>query len=111
MVTNGEQAIESIRRNDYAAIVLDLMLPVTNGFEVLQFVRAERPALMRSIVVMTAASNRTLHHFDETSVGALVRKPFDLDVLLETISDVSRTEWPDARAGETTQRTSSYRVH
>lgn len=111
VVSNGEQAIECIRRKSYRAVLLDLMLPGTNGFEVMQFVRAERPAVMRRIIVMTAASNRTLDHFDENSVAALIRKPFDVGVLLETLERVSRTEWPDVPAVETTPRTSSYRVH
>jgi DNA-binding response OmpR family regulator len=111
VVANGEHAIECIRRKRYSAILLDLMLPGWNGFEVIQYVHAERPSLMSRIIVMTAASNQTLHHFDVSSVGALLRKPFDIDELLETINRVTRTEWPEVLDGEMMPRISSYRVH
>lgn len=110
-VADGDRAIECIRRKNYRAILLDLMLPGTNGFDVLQFIRAEKRELMQRVIVMTAASNLTLTHFDASSIGALLRKPFDINDLIEKIASVSRTTLPDAPAVEKRQRTSSYRVH
>jgi two-component system response regulator (stage 0 sporulation protein F) len=111
VVSNGEHAIECIRRKRYSAVLLDLMLPGTNGFEVLQFVRAEKPSLMPHIIVMTGASNQTLRHFDDCSIGALLHKPFDVHELLDVIGRVSRRGWLEAPAAGMTPRISSYRVH
>jgi two-component system response regulator VicR len=111
VVSNGDHAIECIRRKRYGAILLDLMLPGTNGFEVLHFVRAEKPLLMPRIIIMTAASNQTLSHFDDTAIGALLHKPFDVQELLDTVACVSRTAWPEVHAAGMRPLTSSYRVH
>ncbi|CAM5457875.1 DNA-binding response regulator OS=Streptomyces antimycoticus OX=68175 GN=SSPO_036360 PE=4 SV=1 [Streptomyces antimycoticus] len=37
---NGEKALSLIRHNDYAVIVLDLMLPGRNGYDVCRTLRA-----------------------------------------------------------------------
>lgn len=109
-VADGRAAIDCIRRQRYAAILLDLMLPETNGFEVIDYVRAERRDLMKSIVVITAASKHTLQDFDDSTVGALVRKPFDIHKLIETLDRVTGTERPERRGAETPPRTSAYCV-
>lgn len=78
-VDDGEQAIDVLRKRSYGAIVLDLMLPKVNGFEVLKFLKAVQPANMEKVIVLTAASDLTLRDFHYVgSVGALVRKPFDI---------------------------------
>jgi DNA-binding response OmpR family regulator len=67
--------------------------------------------MMKRVIVMTAASNLTLHHFDRQSVAAMLRKPFDINELLDTIAEVTRTAMPAVHDGETPPRTSAYRVH
>ena len=79
---DGDEAIGRLRRNDYDAIVLDLLLPARNGFEVLRFLKAERPHLLPRVVVITAAAEATLREFNERHrVAAVLRKPFDIDEL------------------------------
>ncbi|HEX3582250.1 MAG TPA: response regulator [Thermoanaerobaculia bacterium] len=107
-IEDGRAAIDRIRRKPYAAILLDLMLPDTNGFEVIDYVRAEKPSLMPSIIVITAASRHTLHDFDASTIGALVRKPFDIHLLIETIDAITGRERPAPHGGETRPRTSAY---
>ena len=87
---------------DYDALVLDLMLPGRNGFDVLQFLRAEQPDALRRTVVVTAASEATLQHFDAKSVHALIRKPFDIEELTLAVDDCRalRTESLGPTGGE-----------
>ena len=106
-VADGRIAIDSMRRKTYGAILLDLMLPDTNGFEVIDYVRAEKPELMESIVVITGASKHTLHDFDDSTIGALVRKPFDIHELVETLDRVTGKAKPEPLGGETLPRTSA----
>jgi DNA-binding response OmpR family regulator len=110
-IGDGRAAIDRIRRKEYGAILLDLMLPEANGFEVIDYVRAERPLLMQSIIVITAASKHTLQDFDASTVAALVRKPFDIHSLIETIDTITRTERPEPHVSGTRPRTSAYLVH
>ena len=110
-VGEGGVAIDCMRRKDYGAILLDLMLPGTNGFEVLQYIYAEQRELMKSVIVITAASKHTLQDFDDSTVGALIRKPFDIHRLLETLDRVTRRENPEHRGDEKPPLTSAYHVH
>ncbi len=53
-VQSGEQALETLSSNRFAALVLDLLMPGMDGFEVIRQVRAQ-PALKElPILVMTA---------------------------------------------------------
>lgn len=83
--TNGHEAIQCLRRRRYNAVLLDLMLPGQNGFDVLHYIRAERPRLLPRVIVVTAASRRTLGDVDTSGVRALVQKPFDVYQLLDEL--------------------------
>ena len=109
-VGDGQIAINCIRRSPYSAILLDLMMPDTNGFEVIEYVRTEKPELIQSIVVITAASKHMLQDFDASELGALVRKPFDIHSLIDTIDRVTGTERPERCGDETLPRTSADHV-
>jgi len=108
---DGRVAIDCIRRKRYSAILLDLMLPDTNGFEVMDYMRAEKPQLMKSIVVITAASKHTLQGFDDSTVATLIRKPFDIYRLIETLDRVTGKERPEHRGDETLPLTGAYLAH
>ena len=101
---DGETALNLLRRSCYDVIVLDLMLPGRNGFEVIREIRVTRPEILSRTIVLTAASDSTLRDFAEaSSVRRLIRKPFDLiDFVQEVLScgSVTRSGTPatDRRA-------------
>jgi DNA-binding response OmpR family regulator len=84
-VGDGATGIARLRSNDYSAVLLDLMLPKINGFEVIHEMRSWAPELLRRTIIITAASEATLRDFDRSQVFALLRKPFDLGELVTTI--------------------------
>jgi len=87
LASEGDDAQKKLRRFDYDAVLLDLMLPKLNGFEVLRFLKAERRAMLERVIVVTAVAEITLRDFDDQKlVWALLRKPFDLNQLLETVT-------------------------
>ncbi len=67
------------------------MPPKVNGFDVLQFLRAEQKSLLANVIVMTAAADRTIQHFDRESVGAFLRKPFELRDLASALATCVRS--------------------
>ena len=95
LAKDGAKALELIRRRSYSAVVLDLMLPKMNGFELLREIRACRPALLCRTIIITAASEMTLRDFDGGGARAMLRKPFDirdlLDALVSCCGQVERT--------------------
>jgi DNA-binding response OmpR family regulator len=83
-VSNGDQALAWIRRNETEFIILDLALPDIDGLEVLKHVKEERPDM--SVLILSARR-------DLASKLAGLRggardymvKPFSFDELVERI--------------------------
>lgn len=85
---NGKEAIERLSNHDrtYDAILLDLMLPIVSGIEVIAYLKVTRPETLDRVIVVTAASNATLKAFGDLSrIRTLLRKPFDLGELVEEV--------------------------
>jgi DNA-binding response OmpR family regulator len=82
---DGNDAVNLLRRAEYDAILLDLMLPGQFGFDVIRFLNVERPRMSPRVIVLTAASDATLRDFDRSQVHAVMRKPFDVDALLDRV--------------------------
>ena len=82
---DGDDAVHRLRNAEYDAILLDLMLPGQFGFDIIRFLNAERPAMSPRVIVLTAASQATLHDFDESQVHTVMRKPFDIHQLLSNV--------------------------
>lgn len=96
--TDGTEALESIGRDDYEAILLDLMMPRTGGFEVIDHLASHRPDVLGRIIVMTAASGLVKH---ETlrRIRATMMKPFAIGDLLQAVrSCISDHQNPTRRA-------------
>jgi DNA-binding response OmpR family regulator len=82
---DGVRALELIRRHSYSALLLDLMLPKMNGFELLREIRCCAPALLRRTIIVTAVSDATLRDFDGGGTLVLLRKPFDIADLVDAL--------------------------
>ena len=87
VVSQGQQAIEKIAQNEYAALLLDLMAPTEGGLTVIKHLRETRPELLKRVVLVTASPESVLRGIDK-DVAAIVRKPFEAKDLIETISRV-----------------------
>jgi CheY-like chemotaxis protein len=78
---NGKEALKAMRAGEVQLVVLDLMMPVMNGWEVLE-ARAANPELQRiPVVVVTANLGTDLGAALEKGICALLPKPFDLGAL------------------------------
>jgi len=83
---DGNEAIEHLKKNSYDAILLDLMMPTASGFEVLAWMHQEkRGAPKHCVIILTAMPEKELAHLTEDRVFAVIRKPFDIDELMDTV--------------------------
>lgn len=96
-VNDGAQALDRLAHQNYAVMVLDLMMPITNGFDVLSALAEKQPPLLRKTIVITGVSERDLAKVDADTVFAVLRKPFDIDCLVTTIHDCARQNTRRAR--------------
>ena len=87
---NGTDALAEVRTRRPALIVLDLMLPDLDGFEVCRRVRAEAQATGRPIpvIIILTALDGAKSRQQGLDCGAVdyLTKPFDPDQLMEVIS-------------------------
>jgi len=85
VASDGRAAFSQISRNAYSVILLDLMMPDVNGFELLGRLARECPSLLPRVIVMTGASRRVVQTLDTSCIWGLVRKPFDIDDLVDAV--------------------------
>ena len=64
-VGNGEAALDAVRRNPPDVLLLDVMLPVRDGFEVCQTIRQNPSYAGLKIVMLTAKGRETEVHLYE----------------------------------------------
>ena len=89
-VGSGEAALDAIRRNPPDVLLLDVMLPVRDGFEVCQTIR-QNPSLARLKIVMLTAKGRDTEITKGLALGAdaYVTKPFATRDLLATVKNLA----------------------
>lgn len=85
---DGREALAKLRQRTYSVVLLDLMMPNTNGYEVLEELRhfPRRPF----VIVITAAALGFAVELDPSIVHAVIRKPFDVDLVAAVIIDCAR---------------------
>jgi CheY-like chemotaxis protein len=74
--TDGREAIELLRQNAYAVVLLDLMMPVVDGLSVLDAIKADLPN-PPVVLVVTGASRSLIEQVDTSRIHGVIRKPFD----------------------------------
>jgi DNA-binding response OmpR family regulator len=82
--TNGSDALEKIERTPYNAVVLDLMMPGSSGFDVLARLQGTDPQ-HKFVIIMSAASSDVVVNAVTPNVFAALRKPFDLGELIAAV--------------------------
>ena len=79
---DGQEALEHLRRSPVCLIVLDLMMPVMNGWE-FRAQQTRDPALA-AIPVMIITAHNSARVADLGAIGCMT-KPIELDRLLEQV--------------------------
>jgi DNA-binding response OmpR family regulator len=74
---DGRAAIAHLRDKDFSVVVLDLMVPEVNGFEVIDFIKREEKRV--PVAVVSAVSQQALTDLDLDVVKLVISKPFDVD--------------------------------
>lgn len=86
IVSNGQAVLQRLHRDDFAAVVLDVMLPGMNGFEVLAQIRADRGLASLPVVVLTAKGQANDRRTAETlGASAFITKPFSNDEVVDRV--------------------------
>lgn len=100
VANNGEEALEQLLVERPDLVLLDVMMPEFNGWEICKYVK-EKPQLDHTAVLILTAIGKTVNDLTSPLYGAdaYLDKPFDLDELNDTISRLLAErghEWNEA---------------
>jgi CheY-like chemotaxis protein len=82
---DGRQALECVRRDNYDVVLLDMAMPVMDGWQLARVL--DDSAINVPLVAMTAARSSAVLA-KEVRAAAYLTKPFDIDTVLSTVEQV-----------------------
>ena len=85
---SGEEALRHLLAGEFALIVLDVQMPVLDGFETARLIRGRERTRYVPIIFLTAISGEPEHHLRGYQSGAVdyVYKPFEPEILRAKVS-------------------------
>lgn len=94
VAVNGEEALQKIKAHQPDLVLLDIMMPRIDGYEVAQRVRADPQTAALPIIMLSAkAQDEDVRKGVEVGVDEYVTKPFTPDHLVQVVSEyLSRIE-------------------
>jgi DNA-binding response OmpR family regulator len=86
---NGKEAIEIVERQAPQVVILDIMMPEVDGYEVCQYIRQEK-GLSDSKIIFLSAKNKEADIKKGYEVGAdlFLAKPFSTKNLLAKVKEL-----------------------
>lgn len=91
LASNGLEAVEQAKRHTPDLILLDVMMPGIDGFEVCQRLRAHPPTSGIPIIMLTALDDRSARlRGIESGADEFLSKPFDTSELRMRVRTISR---------------------
>ncbi len=82
LASNGQEALNSLRGNSFDLVLLDLDMPVVNGWEVLSQIITISPSL--PVIIITGCSIQE-GLLTQKGAKAVLEKPLDLNLVLEVM--------------------------
>ncbi len=92
--TNGREALVLMRAEHPDVVVLDLMMPIVSGWDVLRE-RLSEPDLTRiPVIIVSAHRDADLGHAIDNGVCAFLPKPFDIGTLTALVRSCVQPQAP-----------------
>ena len=86
---NGEEAVARAKIDSPHLILLDIMMPKMDGFEVVQALRMEKSTKDIPVVIVSAKSQeKDLEKIKKLGVAGYIRKPFNTIKLLQKVEEI-----------------------
>lgn len=101
-VGSGHEALERLSEEDFALVVLDVHMPVLDGFETARLIRERDKTKQLPIVFLTAAYQdaESIKRGFEFGAVDYFTKPFDPDILRAKVKALVELSQADARLNE-----------
>jgi len=85
---SGQEALREVLRTDFAVILMDVQMPVLNGFETVEMIKSRERSRYTPIIFLTAISKDEEYVFTGYSAGAVdyMFKPLQPDILRSKVA-------------------------
>lgn len=83
---DGAEALRAVGEESPNVIVLDIMMPVVDGFQVLDALKGDGPGV---VVLSAKVANEDKRQGWQLGCDAYITKPFDVEDLIDSIKDVA----------------------
>lgn len=88
IATNGREALDKIKRDQPDLVLLDLMMPILDGFEVLAQVKADQVLRDIPIIIVSAANDsKSVVRGIKQGAEDYITKPIDADHLVKKLKE------------------------
>ena len=93
---NGEEALEVIKTKKPELVILDIVMPVMDGFEVCDIIK-NKLGMKDTYIMMLTVDGQEYNKQKGKDVGAdvFMTKPFDPDEIIKVVSEVLGIIWND----------------
>lgn len=88
--TSGEQALELLPSSGADLVLLDIVMPGIDGYEVCRRIRSAPETAYLPVVMITASGHQEKTRAIETGADDFVSKPFDQSELLARVASLAR---------------------
>ena len=78
---NGKEALEAMRQDPPDIVILDLMMPIVSGWDVLRERAGDSELISIPVIVVSANRSAELASAMDKGICAFLPKPFDINAL------------------------------
>jgi DNA-binding response OmpR family regulator len=84
----GQECLDNLKKQIPDLIILDLMMPEINGWDVIEKLRENSQWRNIPIIILTARSDRFARHAGEALACDFIEKPINIDELVNRIEHI-----------------------
>jgi CheY-like chemotaxis protein len=95
LVDNGQTGLQIVRTTKPAFVILDIMLPGSDGWNLLREIRADRNCADTKVLMLSVLDER--HRAYRDGADGFIPKPLDRDRLIKMIEEVETGNRPTAK--------------
>ncbi|MDD3217705.1 MAG: response regulator [Lachnospiraceae bacterium] len=85
---NGQEAMDILQRNDVDVVLLDLSMPVMDGYDVISAMKADQKLASVPIVVTTGAVDKSERRAFDLGADDFITKPYDPYIVKKRVENL-----------------------
>lgn len=87
LAANGREAVDLLKEQSFDVVLSDVDMPYMSGFDLFNWIRAERPDLVKKFI-LTSASLEITPQLSQTPVK-FIPKPSDIGTIRSVVNEVA----------------------